>query len=320
MTPNETRAPAIGQRSRSIGITAPIASAAPTAPATASAWPAPSGTSARSTAPRRRSCMPSATANSQPIPGLMPWKAPSASSITHDVVVISVITHLSRETVRIGAGVAPLEMDLVRTHPVERHESCAIQLEAAVGTHISLREPAFDPVWIELLVPRAIQRVGHVDPLAVTADLDHLRRAVERLIGPRRMRRAPGDSSEPDRAGLDRIERIGDVELLQLAGAEARDIEESIVERQIDVRDEGRYRAEPFQQRRQAIGRSGFSGNLDHFVDTPATALVRALAVPHPDGSREVLQAGDHADEPVGLVGIVSRAQLQRHLLFRAKV
>ena len=39
---------------------------------TASACPAPSGTSARNTAPRRRSCIPSATANSQPIPGLMP--------------------------------------------------------------------------------------------------------------------------------------------------------------------------------------------------------------------------------------------------------
>jgi hypothetical protein len=64
----------IGQRSRSIGITAPIASASADRTGHGERMARSERHSARSTAPRRRSCMPSATANSQPIPGLMPWK------------------------------------------------------------------------------------------------------------------------------------------------------------------------------------------------------------------------------------------------------
>jgi hypothetical protein len=45
------------------------------------------------------------------------------------------------------------------------------------------------------------------------------------------MRLPADDTSELHRARLDRVERIRDVELLQLARAPARDVEESIVER-----------------------------------------------------------------------------------------
>ena len=60
------------------------------------------------------------------------------------------------------------------------------------GAHIDLRQPALDAVGIELVVPRAIERVGHVDALAVAADLDHLRRAVQRLARARGMRLRAG--------------------------------------------------------------------------------------------------------------------------------
>ena len=47
---------------------------------------------------------------------------------------------------------------------------------------IELYHPALDPVGIELGVDRAIKRVCKVDPLAIAADLDHLRAAVQRAI------------------------------------------------------------------------------------------------------------------------------------------
>src|SRR5258705_14006854 len=113
------------------------------------------------------------------------------------------MTHLSREAVRIGAGVTALQVNLVRTHAVALDESGLIELDAAVRAHVDLGQPALDAVGIELIVPRAIQRVGHVEALAVTADLDHLRCTVERFVRTRWMRLAANDASELHRAGLD---------------------------------------------------------------------------------------------------------------------
>ena len=50
---------------------------------TESACPTAIGGRAFQTAERRCSCSPNATAKSQPIPGFMPWKAPSPSSASH---------------------------------------------------------------------------------------------------------------------------------------------------------------------------------------------------------------------------------------------
>ena len=122
------------------------------------------------------------------------------------------------------------------------------------------------------------------------------------------------------RAGLDRVERIGHVELLQLAGAQARDVEEAIVEREVDVGDERRHRAESLEQRRQIVGGRRLGGNLDHLADPPGAASVAAFAMPHPDRRRQILQAGDDADEAVGLVGIVRGTQLEHHLLLGAEI
>jgi hypothetical protein len=49
--------------------------------ARASSCPTAIGGRARSTEPRSRSCIPSPTANSQPIAGLSPWYAPSSASV-----------------------------------------------------------------------------------------------------------------------------------------------------------------------------------------------------------------------------------------------
>ena len=58
------------------------------------------------------------------------------------------------------------------------------------GPHVDLGHPAADAVRVELVVPRRVERVGEVDALAVAADLDHLRTAVQRLPRLAGMRRA----------------------------------------------------------------------------------------------------------------------------------
>src|SRR5829696_718496 len=109
-------------------------------------------------------------------------------SIAHDIGAISVVMmYVSREAVGVGAGVAALQMHLVRTHAVEFHESRGIEGNAAVRVGIHLRQPTLDPIGIELVVPYAIERIGDVHALAVTADLDHLRRTVQWLARARGM-------------------------------------------------------------------------------------------------------------------------------------
>src|SRR5262245_24248979 len=161
--------------------------------------------------------------------------APSASSMMSSSRLASCT---SREAVRIGAGIAALQVDLVRAHAVEFQKSGAIEFDTAGRAGVDFGQPSLDAVGIELLVPRPIQRVGDVEALSVAADLDHLWCAVQGCVRTRWMRLSSNDSSNLHRAGLERIERIGDVELLQLACAPARDIQEPIVERKIDISDE----------------------------------------------------------------------------------
>ena len=86
------------------------------------------------------------------------------------------------------------------------------------------------------------------------------------------------DAAEPDGADLLRIERIADVVLDELARAPARDVQKTIVDRQIDVGDERRHRLEPLQNRRQLLRIGGLGGNLDHLLDCPlAVRSVRVL-------------------------------------------
>jgi hypothetical protein len=190
-------------------------------------------------------------------------------------------------------------MDLMRTKPIELEQEVGIEPASAFELRVELGHPAADAVRVELRIPRCIERVRHVDAAAVAADLHHLRSAVERLARERRMRRAPHDAADADRAGQPRRERIADVVLPQLAGPPARHVEEAIVERQVDVGDQWRHRVESLEQRRQPLGRRRFGRNLDHLLHRPA---VRIRPVPRPDRRRQVLQRGDDADESVRLL------------------
>src|SRR3954462_15927441 len=73
------------------------------------------------------------------------------------------------------------------------------ELEAAIGTSRGHDLSALHPGRIELVVPRRIQRVGPVHPLAVAADLDHL--GAGRVGLAVRMRWLANDAADMHRAG-----------------------------------------------------------------------------------------------------------------------
>src|SRR4029453_14659735 len=124
--------------------------------------------------------------------------APSAT-IASNVMTASCRSGVA---VRIGGGVSPFEAHLMRPHPVRLQEESGVKLHAALGPHVDLGHPPSDAVRIELLVPRRVETVGEVNALAVAADLDHLRSAVQRFVRVTRVRCAAHDASEPDRARL----------------------------------------------------------------------------------------------------------------------
>ena len=70
---------------------------------------------------------------------------------------------------------------------------------------VELDHPAVDALGVELRVPGGVQRVGQVDALAVAADLDHLRAAVDGARG--RVRRVADDPADAHAAGLLRVAR-----------------------------------------------------------------------------------------------------------------
>ena len=76
--PTSTTPPAI-ETTREVS-TDPVSVTTTATTNTDAACPAAIAGSAWSTSARDRSCRPRATANSQPMPGLRPWKAPSATS------------------------------------------------------------------------------------------------------------------------------------------------------------------------------------------------------------------------------------------------
>lgn len=187
------------------------------------------------------------------------------------------------------------------------------------------RHPAFRPhvrehlcarhaVRIELVVPRRIERVGPVHALPVAADLDHLRAARERAAV--RMRRAARDAADADRPREHRVVRVRHVVLAHLAGAPAGHIEEAIVERQVDVGHERRYRAESLEQRRQFIGRGRLRGDRRGFLHME----LAAFAPPRPDRAFEIGRVDHDADEPVFARRVVRGPHFERHLVLRAEI
>src|SRR5207245_8021859 len=114
----------------------------------------------------------------------------------------------SRIAVRVRGGVAALQTHLMRPVAVRPlDEEFPVQLHAPGRLRIDLDHPALDPVRIELVVDRAVERVREVDPLAITADLDHLRPAVERPLACW-VRGARYDAADPQPTGEPRLERI----------------------------------------------------------------------------------------------------------------
>src|SRR5258705_4658002 len=126
--------------------------------------------------------------------------------------------------VRVAGCIAALEPDLVHTAAAEYvafEEEPLVEADAAALANVELRHPRADAIWVELIVPRAIQRVGEVDAVAVPADFDHLRAAGQRLVRPGRVRLAGHHAADPRGAGLDPGERGADGLLLHLPGGPA---------------------------------------------------------------------------------------------------
>src|SRR6516164_11465448 len=79
---------------------------------------------------------------------------------------------------RIRRAIAALEPDLMCPISVrEAHPVVLCQLETAAQVRIGHDLSARYSIGIELVVPGRVERIGPIDPLAVTADLDHLRTA-----------------------------------------------------------------------------------------------------------------------------------------------
>src|SRR5215213_5398326 len=99
------------------------------------------------------------------------------------------------------------------------------------------------------------------------------------------MRRLTDDAADADRGDLDRVEGVGDIELLQLARAPAGDVEDLVIDAQLDIRHQGWHGLERLEGRRQLILVRGFGRNGDDLGDVPAVRRsVRArLAVPEED-------------------------------------
>src|SRR5262245_64915314 len=94
-----------------------------------------------------------------------------------------------------------------------------VQVDATVGADVGLYHRARHTVGIELVVPGRIERISPVDPLAIAADLDHLRPATECLAvwmgGP------SCDAANMHRSGQLGSARIANIILAHLAGAPA---------------------------------------------------------------------------------------------------
>src|SRR5437868_8569542 len=101
----------------------------------------------------------------------------------------------------------------MRAQPVELDKELFIEFHSALPICIKLHHPTLQPVGIDLLVPRCVERIGEMDALAITADLNHLRTAVERLRGLTGMSRTAHDAAEMDRARLLRVNRVRNIVL-----------------------------------------------------------------------------------------------------------
>src|SRR3954449_6034658 len=149
-----------------------------------------------------------------------------------------------RVAIRVRGGVAAIQPHLVCAQPVELDEEPLIKFHSALRVHIELHHPTLQSIRVELLVPRGVERIGEIDALAVAADLDHLWATVKRLVRFARVSRPAHEAAKMDRASLLRMERVGHIVLNELPCPPARNIEKTIIERQVDISYEGWCRLE----------------------------------------------------------------------------
>src|SRR5580765_1128165 len=171
----------------------------------------------------------------------------------------------------------------MRAQPVELDEELFIELHPALRVRLKLNHPTLQTVGINLLIPRSVERIGEIDALAIAADLHHLRAAVQRLLGLARVSRPSHNATQMHRARLPLVNWVRNIVFDELPRSPARNIKEAIVERQVDVRYQRRYRLEALKEQRQFFRVSRLSGNFDHLADGPL-ALATVFPEPHPDG------------------------------------
>src|SRR5687767_8217815 len=88
----------------------------------------------------------------------------------------------------------------------EVHVEVLVDLHAPLfGVAVDLEQVGalFGHLGVELVVPAAIERVGHIEPLAVQRELEHLRAAIQ--FAPRGLLALAEQAAAPDSAGEARV-------------------------------------------------------------------------------------------------------------------
>lgn len=188
------------------------------------------------------------------------------------------------------------------------HEEVRIKSHPTGRVGIDPHHPATH-ARIELVIPATVERIGEVEPPSVAAHLHHLGPALHRpSLG---MRHRVGQTTNTYGPRELWVEGVRHIVLAQFACAPARHVEKTIVQRQVDVRDQRRHHAQLLEHRRQDGRVVWLVRNLDHLADGPLVTL----SVPQPDGTREVLQIHHHADETIRLRWVMRWPQLEDHLV-----
>src|SRR5579883_490294 len=125
-----------------------------------------------------------------------------------------------------------------------------------------------------------------------------------------------GDTPEADRSGELGLSWIANVILTHFTGAPTRDVKETVIQRQINVTHQGRHGTKPLQKRGQLLLGCRLGWDRCCLLDVE----FRALSPPSPDRGLEVGRIDDNADESIFPYGIMSRANLERHLMVGAEI
>src|SRR5215216_1773214 len=128
----------------------------------------------------------------------------------------------------------------------EVHVEVLVDLHPAVlGVAVDLEQVrAFlGELGVELVVPATIERVGHVEPLAVERELEHLRSTVQ--LASRDLLALSEQAAAPDLAGKSGVRGIAYVVLPEVAVQPVREVEEAVVHRDEEVGDQAWYRHRP---------------------------------------------------------------------------